>query len=338
MDMLRTAVIGVGTFGITHVEAYAWHHRCKLVAVCDKNEARCRQIASRYGCNAYTDYSEMFSKERLDAVSIATPDFAHRDPAVQAAEAGLHILLEKPMATSVGEAEEIADAARRAGVILMIDFHNRWSPPFVELKRSIERGEMGDPLYVQARLNDTIYVPTKMLSWAGRSNVLWFLGSHMIDLARWLLSSDPERVYCVKGSGLLASRGIQTEDFFLSTIKFKSGSATVENSWVLPETHPFVCDLQFEFVGTEGSYTVNMTHSSIAEKYTKDKKENPDVVFSLDLHGRPAGFSKQSIWHFAESVLSGKQPLVSPEDGIWVTRTIESLLRSARTGRALPVE
>ena len=338
MKRLKTAVIGVGTFGLTHVEGYAWHHDCDLVAVCDNKPARSTEVASKYGCKAYTDYTEMFSKEDIDAVSIATPDFAHKDPAIRAAEAGLDILLEKPMATEVKDAKEIADAARRAGVTLMVDFHNRWSPPFVELKRSIERGEMGDPLYVQARLNDTIYVPTKMLTWSSKSNVLWFLGSHMIDISRWLLSSNPKSVYCVKGSGLLTSLGIDTEDFFLSTVKFGRGVANVEDSWVLPETHPFVSDLQFEFVGTEGTYTINMTHSNIAEKYTKVRKENPDVIFSLDLNGRPAGFSKQSIWHFAESVLAGTKPLVGPEDGLWVTRTISSLLRSAELGKVLTVE
>jgi predicted dehydrogenase len=275
----------------------------------------------------------MISKANLDAVSVATPDFLHREPAILAMEAGLDVLVEKPMATTVEDAKAIADAARKSGSMLMVDFHNRWSPPLMALKRSIDSGEMGSPAFVQARLNDTIFVPTRMLGWSARSNVLWFLGSHLVDLCRWLLGSDPRRAFSVCGSGVLSGMGIQTPDFYQSLIEFRSGSvASLENCWILPETHPAVYDFQLEFVGSEGSYTVNASHSNMAEKYSKLKRENPDLLFSLDLHGRRMGFGLASLWHFVDCALDGKTPFVTAEDGIWATRTICSLLESSRTG------
>ncbi len=330
--VLNVGVVGVGTFGSVHAEAYATYHRSKLAAVCDVDRGRGTQLATRYGCDYYADYADMIQKGDLDAVSIATPDFLHLDPAVCAAESGLGVLLEKPMATTVEDASAILSAFRRSGSVLMVDFHNRWSPPFVSLKRAIDQGEMGSPRFVQTRLNDTIYVPTKMLAWAQRSNVLWFLGSHVVDLCRWILGSDPTEVYAVSGSGVLSSMGIDTPDFYQSIIQFRSGAvASIENCWILPETHPAVYDLYLQFVGERGSFNVNASHSSLVEKYTTQRRENPDVLGAYELHGRQLGFVRASIWHFVDCVLDGQEPLVTGQDGLWVTRTICGLLESART-------
>ncbi len=335
---LRVGVVGVGTFGTIHLEAYHAYHRSNLSAICDLDQKRGGAKASEYGCPYYSDFAEMYEKAGLDAVSIATPDFLHRDAAVKAAEAGLDILLEKPMATTVEDAEAILKATRKHGVSLMVDFHNRFSPLFLPLKESIEKGEMGKPAYVHLKLNDTIYVPTGMLSWSADSSVLWFLGSHVADLSRWLLGSDPKGAFCVEGRGVLDGMGISAADFYQSVIQFDSGAvASLENCWILPETHPSVFDMQLEFVGSEGSYTANASHSNMVEKYTKDKRENPDVVFSADVHGRSFGFAEFSIWHFVDSVLDGTEPLVTGEDGLWATRMICALLESAETGKFVPV-
>ncbi len=331
--MLKVGVIGVGTFGSVHVDAYSGYHRSELEAVCDLDQKRGGEIARRHGCQYYQDYDEMFSKAGIDAVSVATPDFAHVGPAVSAAEAGLDILLEKPMATTIEDAEEIIRATRKSGSRLMVDFHNRFSPPFVSLKKSIDEGEMGLPAFIQARLNDTIYVPRSMLSWSGKSSVLWFLGSHMVDLSRWLLASDPKKVYAIEGRGVLEGLGIHTADFYQSLIEFDSGAvASIENCWILPETHPSVYDLQLQFVGSRGSFSANASHSTMVEKYTEKRRENPDMLASVEIHGRQMGFAKMSIWHFVDSVLDDAEPISTGEDGLWVTRTICALLESAGSG------
>ena len=337
-EKLEVGVIGAGTFGSMHLEAYSSYHRSNLRAICDIDEEKGRRLAGQYGCDYYSDYSRMISDAGLDAVSVATPDFMHREPAVRVAESGLPLLLEKPMATTVEDAEVILRAFKKSGTILMVDFHNRFSPPFVHLKRSIEEGEMGDPLFVQGRLNDTIYVPTGMLSWSSRSSVLWFLGSHVIDLSRWLLSSDPARVYCVEGRGVLSGMGIDTADFYHSIISFESGSvANLENCWILPESHPSVYDLQMEFVGSRGGYNASASHTNMAEKFTAEKRENPDMLASLDIHGRQMGFAKYSIWHFVDCVLDDRDPIAGGEDGLWVTRTICGLLESSATGEVVEI-
>src|SRR5437773_84043 len=153
MDQVGFGVIGTGIVGgAWHAYVYSHSPKAKLVAVCDLNEQRANEVGQKYGARkVYTDYRELLANPEVQAVSIATPDFAHREIAVAAAEAGKHILVEKPIATTVEDAEAIVNAAKKAGVKLMVDFHNRVNPPFANAKQSIQSGELGKPAYIYAR-------------------------------------------------------------------------------------------------------------------------------------------------------------------------------------------
>jgi predicted dehydrogenase len=195
MRKIGFGVIGVGIQGERHAAAYARHPLAKLVAVADIDRSRAERVARMYGAKAYfTDYHKLLEMDDVEAISIATPDFLHRGPCIAAAEADKHILVEKTMATSVDDCLAMIDACRRAGVKLMVAFHNRWNPVFVQTKYAISNGDLGKLIYAYARLNDTIYVPTGMLSWASKTSSLWFLGSHVIDLIPWLFEENPVKV------------------------------------------------------------------------------------------------------------------------------------------------
>jgi len=167
MRQVRVAVVGAGIWGSAHVRAYAQHASAELVAICDLKEARAREVAARWAVpRCYTALEEMLSRETLDAISVATPDAVHADVVVRAAEAGKHVLCEKPLATTIPECERMIAAAAKHGVFLMVDWHNRWNPPCHAAWESVRGGEVGDVRYVYYRLSDTIYVPTRMLPWA----------------------------------------------------------------------------------------------------------------------------------------------------------------------------
>jgi len=101
-------------------------------------------------------------------------------------KAGKHVLCEKPLATKTRDAKAMVKAARKRGLYLMVDFQNRWSPLFLEAKKQIEDGELGELVTGYARLSNTLFVPTKMLAWAGKSGPEWFLLPHIFDLVRWM--------------------------------------------------------------------------------------------------------------------------------------------------------
>jgi predicted dehydrogenase len=324
------AVIGTGLWGEMHVKTYLNHPEVDLVAVCDANETRLAEVCDTYGTRGYTDYVEMLEREpEIRAVSVATPDFAHREPALAVARSGKHLLVEKPLATTVEDAEGIIQAAEKAGVKLMVDFHNRWNPPFNLAKADIDAGEIGEPLLVYARLNNTLSVPTEMLSWASRSTTLWFTGSHLIDLVCWLVGDRVTRVYSVARSKVLKGLGLDTPDFFETILEFAEGAvAVVETCWVLPDSEPTVIDFKMQIVGTTGAFQIDPSHSGTIQKYAK-RVTYPDVMVMPTVFGRIGGFATESIRYFADAVIHDMPPIGTGQDGLTVTRIVCAAIESA---------
>lgn len=327
-------VIGVGLWGEYHALVYSKHPGAELAAVCDTNEARAAQIAERFGARRwYASYDELLADHDVAAVSIATPDHLHRAVGEAAAKAGKHILMEKPLALTVEDCRAIIAAAEQAGVKLMVDFHNRWNPPLNLLKQSIDAGELGDPLLISGRLNNTLFVPTEMLTWAGRSATIWFTGSHLIDLASWLAGSEATRVYSVARSRVLAERGLPTPDFFATTVEFANGAvATLETCWVLPNSEPSVVDFRLRCVGTKGSASIDTTHNRTLEQYGAQGRFR-DVLGLVDVFGERKGFALESIRYFADCVIHDRTPTPTGAEGLRNTAIICAALESASKGQ-----
>lgn len=327
-------VIGTGLWGEFHALVYSRHAGAQLVAVCDANKQRAEQIAEKYGAKRYyTTYGELLADPEVDAVSVATPDHLHCEIGVAAARAGKDILMEKPLALTTADAQAIIDAAKKAGVKLMVDFHNRWSPPFNMLKQSIDKGELGEPQLINARLNNTIWVPTEMLKWAGQSATIWFTGSHLIDIVCWLMGSTVTKVYSVSRSHVLAARGIATPDFFETTLEFANGAvAFVENCWILPNSEPNVVDFKLRCVGSKGSASVDTTHNRTFEQYG-ERAAYRDVLGGVNVFGEQMGFTLESIHYFADCVINNRQPSPTGEDGLRNTAVVCAALKSAETGQ-----
>jgi len=340
-------IIGLGVWGETHLLAYSSSPFANLAGVCDKNEAALKERQAQFEIPwGTTEYPELLAREDIDAVSVVTPDFLHREIAVAACEAGKHVLLEKPMATTVQDAQAIADAAAANGVTLMVDFHNRFNPAMYNVKAAIERGELGEPQMVTLRLNDTIYVPTGMLAWGGESTVIWFLGSHSVDLVRWLFEDEVVRVYSVARSRVLAQKGINTPDFFHTICELKGGGvAHIENCWIMSDAMPTVFDFKMELVGSEGTVFADVSSHRMVQEFSSHELQpfssSPgtaylDVVARTDIQGKPGGFGIESILHFVDCVVHDKQPVVSPQDGVNNTAVLIAIHESAETGQ--PVE
>jgi predicted dehydrogenase len=327
-------VVGVGIFGRRHAQAYALHPDANLLAVCDLQRARAEAAATEYGATPYDRVEDFLKHPGLDAVSVVTPDPFHREVAVAVAGAGKHVLVEKPIATTVDDAQAIIDAARRSGVRLMVDFHNRWNPPFCALKDAIDAGQLGRVRYIYMRLSNAITIPTEMLSWAGESHVFWFLGSHCLDLCRWLTGSDVTRVSAVAGGGVLRGRGVTTDDYVVATVEFASGAhAVLEHVWILPPGGPTLKDFRAQVVGEQGTVYIDTSHNESLVVATPGKMTYPDLFAAPVVAGRVDGFIQKSIWHFVECLRDRREFAVTVEDGLRVTEAGVAILESARTGR-----
>jgi len=305
------------------------------VALCDLDEQRLTEAGGECGVAArFRDYRELLDLAELDAVSIVTPDFTHTDIVTAAVKAGKAVLVEKPLATSLEDCRRIGEALRARRVPFMVDFHNRWNPGVVRAREAIESGELGEVQFAYHRLSDTLFVPTQMLSWAARSNVNWFLGSHCVDTLRWILHDEVAKVYTMREARVLRSLGVDTPDYYLSVVEFKRGArAVIENCWILPASSPSMVDYKLDVIGEKGAIHFDPTPQRLVKLTTN--LSCPDTYGALDVHGRYVGFATESIRHFVDCVLRGRQPIVGFEDGLAATRAILAMEESARTG--LPV-
>jgi predicted dehydrogenase len=339
MDKVRFGLIGTGTWGNVHAETYSTHHRASLAAVCDVDEARARKAAERWGAGrVYTDYREMLRNPDIDAVAVVTPDFTHRDPIVEAARAGKHIIVEKPLATTRQDLDQIAEAVTRAGVKFMVDFHCRWCPPLVIARNDIENGVIGELVSAYVRLNNTLFVPLKMLSWSGKSSILWFLGSHTVDALRFVLGDEVTRVYSVSRSGVLRGKGIDVPDIYQTILEFAGGPvATIENHWIMPDTSPSYNDFKVSIVGSKGMFNMDLTHNQLIERYLEDRCDNPDVIDAPLIRGRHVGFVYESIRHFVDCVADDKPVAATLDDGMRVSTVILAIMQSASTREPVKV-
>jgi predicted dehydrogenase len=329
----RFGVIGAGLWGEAHAEVYATHPWAELAAVCDSDRARAERLAQKFGARrVFTDYREMVKDPGMDAVAVATPDFAHRDPVVAAAKAGKHVHCEKPLATSREDAEAIAAAVRASGITYMVDFHARWNPPFAIARRNIEEGTLGRIMSAYFRLNDTVSVPTHMLSWASRSSILWFLGSHTVDTLRFLLADEVERVYSVSRAEVLRERGIDVPDLYQSVLEFRSGVvATIENNWIVPDTNPAVNDFKVNILGSRGMINMDLTNNQLFERYLETTSDHPDCLVKPQVRDRHVGFAYEAIRDFVECLALGRPVQAGLEDGLKVTSVILAIMESAAT-------
>jgi len=334
VNELKVAVVGAGLIGEVHARAYAEHPGCRLTWVCDRDARRARKMARAHDCLATTRLSDLARDPELDAASVATPDFAHKAAVMALLGGGKHVLCEKPLATNSRDAAAMVRAARRKKLVLMVDFQNRWSPLFLEARKRIDAGELGDLVCGYARLSNTLFVPLKMLAWASRSGPEWFLLPHVLDLVRWLTGRKPiAEVRAFGRKKILKSRGVDAFDAVQTSVRFRDGSfCTFENSWVMPEAWPTLIDFRVSLQGSRGKIEIEGGDQGLSVTGPKNHA-TPFVLAEQNAFGRRTGFFAQPVLHFADALLAGREPECPGEDGLVATRVVEAAVKSIRSGR-----
>lgn len=326
--MRRVGIVGAGIRGRLFAQCLA--ARATVVGIADVNAERARALADTIGATSYTDHETLIGSGDIDALVVATPDPYHRDVAVAGAEAGLDLLIEKPLATTVDDGVAIRDAVDKHGVKAMVAFENRWSTKFVALHDLVRRGALGEILFQVALLNDTVMVPTEMLSWSAATTPAWFLMPHTVDLALWTRQSTPTSVYAVKRSGTVASRGIDTPDGLHALVSFDNGGVlTLQSHWVLPETHPSVFDFRFEIVGTDGAISVDgadrgLRHTGSSYSWIQSG--------TYEQHGEIRGGSAEMVRDFLRYIDGEDIDVPTVETALTVTRVVAAVHDSAGSG------
>jgi predicted dehydrogenase len=318
MKLLNVGVVGLGAIGQKHCTALAAIERANICAVADVNPTVLQSTAEQYQAAPYSDVKQMLAHPDLDAVVVATPDELHTDACVWAAQAGKHILVEKPIATTVEDAEAIIQAADKAGVKLMVGFTLRFSLHYKQVKKAVADGTLGDLVSIFARRENIISQPERL---NGRCGVLMFLGIHDFDAMRWIVGSEPVRIYTQAANSVPSAYPIENETF--SIIRFANGVVgCAQIGWFLPDKHPAGRDFKLDLLGNNGSMNLDQMRQGI-EIYTRDGAKFPSVSSGLYDEDRA----------FVDCVLDDTAVPATGEDGLAALKMVLAGLESIETGQ-----
>ncbi len=324
---LRMAVIGLGVMGARHAQICHNLTRVDLVAVADIKPGLSQRIGQELDVTAYTDYREMLDDVDVDAVTIAVTDQFHREPCEVSAERGLHIFLEKPIATTMEDARAILDAAERGGVKLMVGHTLRYDPRYKAIRQAARAGQLGDIIHAYARRNATVRSGRRL---EGRAEAMVFQGVHDIDALTWILGAPITRVYAESASKVLRDLGVA--DVTVATLRFANGAvALLEQSWALPAEAPTLLDAQLEVVGSKGAAYIDFRAPSFA-LITDGQYTQPDAILGLP----EAYYLRDEHEHFLDYVAGEAPPKVGGEEALQALKVAHATLQSAAEAR--PVE
>ena len=330
MDKVRLGIIGLGWFGEIHGDAIAGIPEIELAALCTRTESRLGELAKKFGVTQnYTDYTEMLANPDIDAVSVVTMWDQHTAPVLDALEAGKHVFLEKPMASTVEDCRKICEAAAKSKGILQIGHICRFNPRYVTAKQAIDEGKIGKIVSMSSRRNIPAAWTPEILNKIGP-----IIGDiiHDTDLMLWFTGAKIERAY----AQTVDVRGLKYPDIGQAMYRFESGAtATLESVWCMPDKTPFDIDERMSIIGTEGFIHIQDTFPNIGI-VTKEKFYSPDTTYWPLLHGATAGALRDEFTYFARCVLEGRKPeIITPEESLACVEAALAAEQSAATGEVV---
>jgi predicted dehydrogenase len=310
---LNIGVIGLGEIGQMHCQALAQIEQANLVAVADIDPARLAQVATQSKATAYQDYQALLAHEGLEAVIIATPDHLHKAPCLHAAQAGKHILVEKPIATTEAEAEAILASVEAAAVQLMVGFTVRFFPQYIHAKQTVTNGDLGDLVSIFARRTNLISQSERI---KGRTGVLFFLGVHDFDAMRWIVGSEPESIYCESATSVSLAYPVENETF--TVIRFKNGVVGCAHiGWFLPKNHAAGFDFKLDVTGSTGILNLDMERQGVVV-HSQQGTRYPFMAAPLIAEDKA----------FVEAILTEQPVPVSGADGLAAMKMVLAALES----------
>jgi predicted dehydrogenase len=291
---LRVGVIGVGVMGSNHARVFAGLPGAELVAVADPDQRQADFVARTLGCKAVSDFAELLDLG-VDVVTIAAPTHLHHDIAHACIARGVHVMVEKPIASSVEEGRDIIDAARRAGVTLMVGHVERFNPAVEAIKEALKNEDI-----LSIAITRVGPFPPRM----SNVGVVIDLAVHDIDLIRWFTDSE-----IVEVQPQLSSAVAEREDIALLQFRTASGVlAHINTNWLTPFKARNVT------VATRGKYIMG---DLLTRQVTECFGFQPDGSYSMRHlsvgHAEPL---RSELLAFLRAVRSGAPPAVTGEEGV----------------------
>ncbi len=338
MKTLNFALVGCGRIARRHAELL--HNRqiknSQLVAVCDIDEKKAKEFGEKYDVPYFKNYHDMMKSREIDVVSVLTPSGMHAEQVVELADYGKHIVVEKPMALTLEDADRMIKKCDEKGVFLFVVKQNRFNVPVVKMREALDKGRfeklvMGTVRVRWSRDQKYYNLDSWRGTWAYDGGVFTNQASHHIDLLMWMMG-DVESVYAKSGTYLV---DIETEDTGVVILKFTNGALGVIEATTA--VRPKDLEGSISILGAGGTveiggFAVNeIRHWNFTQSLPEDESVrtqysvNPPNVY---------GFGHQAyLEHVVDCVQSGKSLLVSGLEGRKSLEVINAIYESIESGR-----
>jgi predicted dehydrogenase len=336
---LGVGVIGLGSAGLLHAESYnAISDKAKVIVLCDKDKGCAESNASIYGADAHTNYRDILRRKDIDIIDICLPHHLHAKAAIEAAEAGKHVLVEKPIATTLKDADDMIKAAKKAGVKLMVAESHAFVPSHILAKEMVDQGRMGRVFLAKAYeiVGD---VPVEY-SWKTSPEALGSLldmGVHRFFVLRWIMG-EVKSVFAF-AEKLACDLETDNDDTAVIALKFKNGALGEVDLTCCAVSEP---TNRLELYGTKGTIIEDhmweqpLMYCSNQPGFETEGWVKPEVEHA-PFPGYYGISFRNEVEHFVDCVLNDTQPKVTGEDGRAALNIALLAYKSVKTGKVVMV-
>ncbi len=327
--------IGIMSFAHHHAEAYISNLRAipgvQVCGIADEDPIRGQQFAKAHGVSYFASYEALIAS-KPNGVIICSENSKHLPLVEMAAAAKINVLCEKPIATTVADANAIVDACARAGVLLMTAFPMRFSTPLLEVKARLDAGELGQVFCFNGTNQGEL--PTKHRAWfadpilAGGGALIDHT-VHLVDIMRWYLGSEAVEVYA-QTNKIFHANEVEVETGGLEMITFQNGVfASIDTSWCRPPYWPTWGGLTFEMVTERGAVLVDGFKQNITI-YSHANQRPIWQYWGSDMN-------QAMINEFVCAIRENREPSVTGVDGLRAVEVVSAAYESARVGQPVKI-
>lgn len=334
MCTINVAIVGVGLIGTLYSRICKQLYGVNLAAVVDVDPTRVETLAKELSVRAVVGDCRRLLEEvpSVDVIFICTPEAYHRQSALDALEAGKHVMIEKPLASTSADAQVLLEAAKSAAGKVMVAYSLRFDPRYVALKNAVSAGEVGRLTHIYAQRNPSRAALDRI---KGRVELPFWVGVHDIDMMRWITESEVVRVYASASDVGFEELGVKGS--ILTNLEFDNGSiAVLENSWRATSTSSRqLSTASFQVHGTGGEIEIRSTDQGV-RIYSESSIYNPDVINMPEVHGHIRGTYTNQLDYFFTCVREDRSPGITAYDGYKGVQVVEAILKSIE--KRQPVE
>ncbi|MDA8865588.1 Gfo/Idh/MocA family oxidoreductase [Gammaproteobacteria bacterium] len=336
--MLNFALVGCGRIAKRHSELLGLKqiNGAQLIAVCDIDAEKASNISDKLGVSAYSDMDQMMDSEKIDVVVVLTPSGLHAEHVIKLSKYGKHIMVEKPMALTLEDSDNMIEACDANGIKLFIIKQNRFNVPVIKLKEAMDAGRFGKLTMGTVRVrwarHQAYYDQDDWRgTWAMDGGVLTNQASHHIDLLEWMMG-DVESVFAKMTTSLA---DVETEDTAIVTLKFKSGALGIIEATTA--ARPSNLEGSISVLGERGTVVVGGIAVNEMTTWVFEDKEDGDEDILKEFSVNPPdvyGFGHKAYYeHVVKCLMSGSSNLVDGLQGRKSVELITAIYQSAETGK-----